>query len=195
MAYISTAAVSRTRALAVAGVLALHALVWFVARMDAPGAGQADPHITYAELRFVVPTPEPVRPPPEEVAPPPAPRPRGPALVRPREAEPVAAAPAAEPAELLPAEAPTAQAGEAQQAPTIDMEALRMAARDYERTRERSPIEKHREQLRREQHRDAAAEAIGKSARASCGSAYGSLGLLAVIPLIVDTVRDKGCKW
>ena len=39
------------------------------------------------------------------------------------------------------------------------------------------------------------AEDIEKSAKADCRKAYGSLGLAAVVPLAIDAVRDKGCKW
>ena len=39
------------------------------------------------------------------------------------------------------------------------------------------------------------AEDIEKAAKADCRKAYGSLGLLAVVPLAADTVRDKGCRW
>ena len=39
------------------------------------------------------------------------------------------------------------------------------------------------------------ADDIEKAARADCRKAYGSLGLAAVLPLAIDAVRDKGCKW
>jgi hypothetical protein len=35
---------------------------------------------------------------------------------------------------------------------------------------------------------------IEKSAKPDCGTAYGG-GLLAVVPLLVDSVRKDGCKW
>lgn len=194
MAYISSSVGHRrpARLLTVAAVLALHALVWLGAGLRQPAAEHPDSNITYADLRFVEPAPEPVAP-SAEPPPPVAPRPRASAPVVPRDAEPASdpPAPAAQAAEPL--APPTA--GDMQQAAPIDMEAWRTAARDYERTRERSPIEKHREQLRREQHRDAAADAMAKAARGDCRSAYAGLSLLAVIPIIVDTVRDKGCKW
>lgn len=37
---------------------------------------------------------------------------------------------------------------------------------------------------------------IEKSGRADCRTAHGGLGILAVIPLVVDAVKkDGGCKW
>ncbi|MDO8376416.1 MAG: hypothetical protein Q7S91_04410, partial [Aquabacterium sp.] len=39
------------------------------------------------------------------------------------------------------------------------------------------------------------AEDIQKAAKADCRKAYGAMGLLAVVPLAVDAVRDKGCRW
>jgi len=39
------------------------------------------------------------------------------------------------------------------------------------------------------------AEDLEKAGKPDCRTAYGGLGLLAVVPLAVDAVRDKGCKW
>jgi hypothetical protein len=39
------------------------------------------------------------------------------------------------------------------------------------------------------------AEDIEKAAKPDCRTAYGGLGLLAVVPLAADAVRDKGCRW
>ena len=39
------------------------------------------------------------------------------------------------------------------------------------------------------------AEDIEKAAKADCRKAYSGMGLLAVVPLAVDAVRDKGCRW
>jgi len=38
-------------------------------------------------------------------------------------------------------------------------------------------------------------EGIEKSTRADCRTAHADMGLLGVIPLAADTVRDKGCRW
>jgi hypothetical protein len=39
------------------------------------------------------------------------------------------------------------------------------------------------------------AEEIEKAKREDCRTAHADKGLLAVVPLVADTVRDKGCKW
>ncbi|WP_395700430.1 hypothetical protein [Aquabacterium sp.] len=38
-------------------------------------------------------------------------------------------------------------------------------------------------------------ESIEKAGKADCRQAYGGFGLAAVVPLVLDAVRDKGCKW
>lgn len=42
---------------------------------------------------------------------------------------------------------------------------------------------------------DKLGSAIEKTAREDCRKAYAGAGLLAVVPLAVDAVRDGGCKW
>ena len=39
------------------------------------------------------------------------------------------------------------------------------------------------------------AESIEKSAKPDCRKAYSGMGALAVVPLVVDAVRDGGCRW
>jgi hypothetical protein len=39
------------------------------------------------------------------------------------------------------------------------------------------------------------ADDIDKSGKSDCKTAYSGAGLLAVIPLAVDAVREKGCRW
>jgi hypothetical protein len=39
------------------------------------------------------------------------------------------------------------------------------------------------------------AREIEKAGQPDCRQAYGGLGLLAVVPLVADAVRDKGCRW
>jgi hypothetical protein len=36
---------------------------------------------------------------------------------------------------------------------------------------------------------------IEKAGQPDCRKAYGGLGVLAVVPLVADAVRDKGCRW
>ena len=79
---------------------------------------------------------------------------------------------------------------------TIDKDKLRAMVLADDKKREISPIEK----LRAEQHIDKTLEAkIGdaarRGARKDCQTAYQGAGVFAVIPLLIDTVSDKGCKW
>jgi hypothetical protein len=39
------------------------------------------------------------------------------------------------------------------------------------------------------------ADDIDKAAKSDCKSAYSGAGLLAVVPLAIDAVREKGCRW
>lgn len=39
------------------------------------------------------------------------------------------------------------------------------------------------------------ARAVSEAARADCRHAYAGAGLLAIPALVIDTVRDSGCKW
>ena len=39
------------------------------------------------------------------------------------------------------------------------------------------------------------ADDIAKAAKPDCRKAYGSLGLAAVVPLALDALREKGCRW
>lgn len=38
-------------------------------------------------------------------------------------------------------------------------------------------------------------EGIEKSAKPDCRTAHADMGLLAVVPLAADAIRDKGCRW
>ena len=38
-------------------------------------------------------------------------------------------------------------------------------------------------------------EGIEKAARPDCRTAHSDKGLLAVVPLVGDAVKDKGCRW
>ena len=42
---------------------------------------------------------------------------------------------------------------------------------------------------------DKLGSAIEKTAKEDCRKAYAANGLLAVVPLAVDAVRESGCKW
>ncbi len=43
--------------------------------------------------------------------------------------------------------------------------------------------------------KDALAEEMKKAAQQECRKAYADKGLLAVVPLARDAIRDKGCRW
>lgn len=36
---------------------------------------------------------------------------------------------------------------------------------------------------------------IEKSGKSDCRQAYGGMGLLAVVPLAADALRNTGCRW
>jgi Meckel syndrome type 1 protein len=38
-------------------------------------------------------------------------------------------------------------------------------------------------------------QSIEDAANKDCRKAYSNAGLLAVVPLAIDSVRGKGCKW
>jgi hypothetical protein len=42
---------------------------------------------------------------------------------------------------------------------------------------------------------DKLGSAIEKTAKEDCRKAYAGAGLLAVVPLAIDAVREGGCKW
>jgi hypothetical protein len=39
------------------------------------------------------------------------------------------------------------------------------------------------------------ADDIEKAAKKDCRTAYSGMGLLAVVPLARDSVKDNGCRW
>jgi hypothetical protein len=38
-------------------------------------------------------------------------------------------------------------------------------------------------------------EGIEKSTRPDCRTAHADKGLLGIVPLVNDTINDKGCRW
>lgn len=96
-----------------------------------------------------------------------------------------------------PVEAPAAPPAPA--ARRIDMDAVRAAARQFERERVPTGIERVREaELFREKDDNDAARAIKKAERPDCRHAYGGgtkANIFALIPLAIDTLTDHGCKW
>ncbi len=45
------------------------------------------------------------------------------------------------------------------------------------------------------ERKDTLAEGIAKAAKPDCRTAYGGMGLLAVVPLVASTVGNGGCRW
>ncbi len=45
------------------------------------------------------------------------------------------------------------------------------------------------------EHKTKLSEEMEKAGKADCRKAYGGIGLLAVLPLVLDAARDKGCQW
>ena len=79
---------------------------------------------------------------------------------------------------------------------SLDPDTLRKMAATNERTR----MHGAREQIQQAEQSDHSIEtrfgsATARAARPDCQRAYSGLGLLAVIPVVIDTVRDAGCKW
>jgi hypothetical protein len=45
------------------------------------------------------------------------------------------------------------------------------------------------------ERKSALTEGIEKSAKPDCRKAYAGMGVLGVVPLAADALRDGGCKW
>ena len=105
----------------------------------------------------------------------------------------------------LPEEAPSAAPAETATAPAsaptgkLDMESLRGLARQVEKERVPTALERARtaEQLRaRDDTR--LSRAISEAKRPDCQTKYSGgdkLDLIRLIPLAIDTLTDTGCKW
>lgn len=80
--------------------------------------------------------------------------------------------------------------------PRIDLDAVRQRAREIDREgsgpRTLLPFNvKPKEEIKTKEQ-----QAFDKALkRADCRDAYASMGLAAVVPLLWDTVSEKGCKW
>ncbi|WP_269532913.1 hypothetical protein [Chitinimonas sp. BJYL2] len=98
-----------------------------------------------------------------------------------------------------PASMPTPAPSESAEvlAPGLDTESLRAQARQLARQPSGVASQDLPPGLRRTpgEMETPLARAIDKSARPDCRTAHAGMGLLAALPLIYDTVRDKGCKW
>ena len=80
--------------------------------------------------------------------------------------------------------------------PKLDLDQLHDLARDNEKRRIITPMEKLRQdQFITHTVEDSIADGARRGARKDCQTAYQGAGILAVIPLVFDTLTDKGCKW
>ncbi|QJE02776.1 hypothetical protein HH212_24510 [Massilia forsythiae] len=106
---------------------------------------------------------------------------------------PTAAAPPMPAAE----DAPGAAARDESSAPRFDIAAARRAARQGGRQdKNLVALPEHTPNVVLQREREEKAQqAMERARRGDCRTAYAGLSLLAVIPLVIDTVRDKGCKW
>ena len=81
-------------------------------------------------------------------------------------------------------------------APRIDLDAVRQRAREIAREgsgpRTLLPLNVRGREDSRTKEQQAFDKALK---RPDCRDAYASLGLAAVVPLLLDTVSEKGCKW
>jgi len=107
------------------------------------------------------------------------------------------AIPAAEPDNMQ--AAPEAPAPSASPSPTLDMAALRADARHIGKDYVPDSFERVRAaESRLEAEKNDLGRAIGKAKRPPCTKKYSggtSLNLILLIPLAIDTITDKGCKW
>ena len=81
----------------------------------------------------------------------------------------------------------------------LDMESLRSAARQVEKERVPTSLERLRtaEQMQAREE-SSLARKISEAKRPDCQTKYSggtSLDLLRLIPLAIDTITDTGCKW
>jgi hypothetical protein len=94
-------------------------------------------------------------------------------------------------APIVPAPAPAASA-----TPRLDYGNIRNQALEIDRNREISPIDKLRqEQFKPHTVESGIQQAAKRGTRGDCQTEYAGMGLLAIVPLLVDTVTDRGCKW
>lgn len=108
-------------------------------------------------------------------------------------ATPTAAAPPVPAAEDAPGAAPRDETA----APHFDMATARRAARQggtQDKNLVALPDHTPNVVLQRERE-EKVQQAMERARRGDCRNAYSGMGLLGVIPLVIDTVRDKGCKW
>lgn len=81
-------------------------------------------------------------------------------------------------------------------APTVDIAAARQAARRIAHEEGSNMVVLPRRKPVVDPNADRQViDPIENARRSDCKTAYAGMGLLAVIPLVVDAVRQSGCKW
>lgn len=110
---------------------------------------------------------------------------------------PVAAEPTPEPRADAPSAEPAAEPSRT--APALDIAAARSAARAFARN-EPAPAPRSGTLLKAMQNEtetqnEKLGRDIDRARRGDCQTKYAGMGLLAVIPLVANTVTGTGCKW
>lgn len=189
-----------SRLVAGALIALLHVSMVFVLLKFAQAPDARDPTrpVDYIAFAFIAAPKTPVTV--EKAAPPPiivpSVRPRLAATAAVREVDPAPA-----PITIVQESPPSAETQQPTPVPErrLDMDSLRAAARqvDSDRTPTAMGGWREAEQLRNVED-TALSRGIQRAKRPDCQTKYSggtSLNLLALIPLAIETVTDKGCKW
>lgn len=177
-------------------IVLVHAVVVIVLIRYAGTPSVRDKAVNATYIAFTM-IPVTAKPPaPAVIAPPPLRRPRRAIAQRVQPAPP-------EPVHIPAIVEPDLRAPEPEGQPApqgkLDMEGLRIAARRAQKERGPTALERQRdsEQLRAADD-SALARDIIKAKRPNCQTAYAGgekADLLLLIPLAIDTITGKGCKW
>ncbi|WP_313172356.1 hypothetical protein [Massilia oculi] len=185
---------------AVSGALVALAHILFVLALlrfaETPDTRHAEAPVDYVAVVFI-PAPPPVpaaASAPSQVT---AAPPRRPGRVS---APAVEIAVPAAPATVMPETKEAAQVPQPPPARTFDMESLRAAARQAESERVPTALESLREseQMRASDDSDLS-RAVRQAIRPDCQTKYSQgltkVNLILLVPLAIETIKDKGCKW
>ncbi|MEM8513182.1 hypothetical protein RCH14_002512 [Massilia sp. MP_M2] len=193
------------------GALIVLAHVLFVLALVHYASPKPDSHsmlVDYIAFAFIVAPVKPVPVPQARSAPPPVATPavRPPRIATPRampaSPEPMMIiTPSEQAASATPTESVTAPASAPASAPTgkLDMESLRGLARQLEKERVPTPLERLRTAERLRARDDSnLSRAINEAKRPDCQKKYSGgdkLNLILLIPLAIDTITGTGCNW
>lgn len=90
----------------------------------------------------------------------------------------------------------SASRNELDSSPAVDIDAARQIARQMARAKDQNPNQQLPRRVASDIERETPlAQAIARSARSDCRTAYAGAGLFAIPLLIRDAVTDSGCKW